>query len=166
MIVYSYEGGGINGHLVIIMTNDEYFAVATDVFGTSSSPGGMVTILVGMMAVQISESNRAHVEATRVYHIYHNIDQAFNKLIIDAFKDLCLNALSDEVVGYTNCTSLKFITHILMYYSMIAPAELTQNYEWLNMLYDPNQPIETLSVSKSKILELLRYLEDKLTAIQ
>jgi hypothetical protein len=27
---------------------------------------------------------------------------------------------------------------------MIAPTELTQNYERLNALYDPNQPIETL----------------------
>jgi hypothetical protein len=27
---------------------------------------------------------------------------------------------------------------------MIAPTELTQNYERLNTPYDPNQPIETL----------------------
>jgi hypothetical protein len=27
---------------------------------------------------------------------------------------------------------------------MIAPTELTQNYERLNTLYDPNQPIENL----------------------
>jgi hypothetical protein len=27
---------------------------------------------------------------------------------------------------------------------MIAPTELTQNYERLNMLYDPRQPIENL----------------------
>jgi hypothetical protein len=28
---------------------------------------------------------------------------------------------------------------------MIAPTELTQNYERLNAPYDPNQPIDTLS---------------------
>jgi hypothetical protein len=28
---------------------------------------------------------------------------------------------------------------------MIAPTELTQNYERLNTPYDPNQPIKTLS---------------------
>jgi hypothetical protein len=31
-----------------------------------------------------------------------------------------------------------------MFYAMIAPTELTQNYERLNTPYDPNQPIETL----------------------
>jgi hypothetical protein len=32
MSVESYEGGGCHGHLDIIMTNEEYFAVAVDVF--------------------------------------------------------------------------------------------------------------------------------------
>jgi hypothetical protein len=31
-----------------------------------------------------------------------------------------------------------------MFYAMIAPTELTQNYERLNTPYDPNQPIEAL----------------------
>jgi hypothetical protein len=65
-------------------------------------------------------------------------------LILEAFDDVYLNALSDEVVGYANCTSLDLLTHLLMFYTMIAPTELTQNYERLNTPYDPNQPIETL----------------------
>jgi hypothetical protein len=65
-------------------------------------------------------------------------------LLIEAFDDATINALSDEVVGYANCTSLDILTHLLTYYAMIAPTELTQNYERLNTPYDPNQPIETL----------------------
>jgi hypothetical protein len=49
-----------------------------------------------------------------------------------------------KIMGYTNCTSLQLLTHLLTYYAMIAPTELTQNYERLNTPYDPNQPIETL----------------------
>jgi hypothetical protein len=65
-------------------------------------------------------------------------------LLIEAFDDAYLNALSDEIVGYANCTSLQILTHLLTFYAMIAPTELTQNYERLNTPYDPNQPIETL----------------------
>jgi hypothetical protein len=65
-------------------------------------------------------------------------------LIIESFDDAYLNALSDKIVGYANCTSLQLLTHLLTYYAMIAPTELTQNYERLNTPYDPNQPIETL----------------------
>jgi hypothetical protein len=65
-------------------------------------------------------------------------------LILEAFDDAYLNALSNEVVGDANCTSLDLLTHLLTFYAMIAPTELTQNYERLNTPYDPNQPIETL----------------------
>jgi hypothetical protein len=79
-----------------------------------------------------------------LYRTYHNVDQAIKKLIIEAFDDAYLNALSDDIVGYDNCTSLQLLTHLLTYYAMIAPTELTQSYERLNAPYDPNQPIETL----------------------
>jgi hypothetical protein len=79
-----------------------------------------------------------------VYRTYHNVDQSIKKLIIESFDEAYLNALSDEIVGYANCTSLQLLTHLLTYYDMIAPTELTQNYERLNTPYDPNQPIETL----------------------
>jgi hypothetical protein len=78
-----------------------------------------------------------------VYRTYHKVDQDIKKLIIESFDDAYLNALSDEIVGYANYTSLQLLTHLLIYYSMIAPTELTQNYKRLNTPYDPNQPIET-----------------------
>jgi hypothetical protein len=40
--------------------------------------------------------------------------------------------------------SLDLLTHLLTFFAMIAPTELTQNYERLNRPYDPNQPIEKL----------------------
>jgi hypothetical protein len=72
------------------------------------------------------------------------VDQAIKKIIIEAFDDAYLNALSEEVVGYANFISPQLLTHLLTFYAMIAPTELTQNYERLNTPYDPNQPIETL----------------------
>jgi hypothetical protein len=101
-------------------------------------------VVAGMMAAVISETTRLHREATQVYRTYHNVDQAIKKLIIESFNDAYFNALSDEIVGYANCTSLQLLTHLLTYYAMIALTELMQNYERLNMPYDPNQPIETL----------------------
>jgi hypothetical protein len=79
-----------------------------------------------------------------VYRTYHNVDNAIKKLIIESFDNAYFNALSDEIVGYVNCTSLQLLTHLLTYYAMIAPTELTQNYERPNTPYDPNLLIETL----------------------
>jgi hypothetical protein len=144
MSVSSYVGGGRHGHLGIIMTNKEYFAIAADVFPLPDNPGASPEVVAGTTASVIAELTRLHREATQVYRTYHNVDQAIKKLIIEAFDAAYLNALSDEVVGYANCTSFDILTHLLMFYTMIAPTELTQNYERLNTPYDPNQPIETL----------------------
>jgi hypothetical protein len=126
------------------MTNKEYFAIAADVFPVPDNPGASPKVVVGMTTAVIAELTRLHREATQVYHTYHNVDQAIKKMILEAFDDAYLNALSDEVVGYANCTSLDLLTNLLTFYATIAPTELTQNYERLNTTYDPNQLIETL----------------------
>jgi hypothetical protein len=144
MSVASYEGGGRHGHLGIIMTNEEYFAIAVDVFPVPNNPGPSAAVVVVMTAAVIAEITGLHREATQVYRTYHNVDQAIKKLIIESFDDAYLNALSDDIMGYANCTSLQLLTQLLTYYAMIAPTELTQNYKRLNTPYDPNQPSETL----------------------
>jgi hypothetical protein len=118
------------------MTNEEYFAIAVDVFPVPNNPGPSAAVVAGM--------TRLHREATQVYRTYHNVYQAIKKLIIKSFDDAYLNALSDKIVGYANCTSLQLHTHLLTYYALIAPTEITQNYERLNTPYDLNQPIEML----------------------
>jgi hypothetical protein len=144
MSVASYEGGGSHRHLGIIMNNEEYFAIAVDVFPVPDNHGPSDAVVAGMMAAVIAETTRLHREATQVYRTYHNVDQAIKKLFIEEFDDAYLNALSDDIVDYANCTSLQILTHLMKYYAMIAPTELTQNYECLNTPYDPNQPIEML----------------------
>jgi hypothetical protein len=144
MSVASYEDGGRHGHLGIIMTNKEYFAIAVDVFPVPNNPGPSAAVVTGMTAAVIAETTGLHREATQVYRTYHNVYQAIKKLIIKSFDDAYLNALADEIVGYANCTSLQLLTHLLTYYAMITPTELTQNYERLNTPYDPNQLIATL----------------------
>jgi hypothetical protein len=128
MSVASYEGGGRHGNLGILMTNEEYFAIAVDVFPVPANPGPLDAVVAGMTAAVLDKTTRLHREGTQVYCTYHNVDQATKKLIIGSFDDAYLKALSDEVVGYANCTSLQLLTHLLTYYAMIAPTELTQNY--------------------------------------
>jgi hypothetical protein len=95
------------------MTNEEYFAIAVDVFPVPNNPGPSAVVVAGMMAAVIAETTRLHQEATQVYRTYHNVDQAIKKLIIESFDDAYLNALSDEIVGYANCTPLQILTHLL-----------------------------------------------------
>jgi hypothetical protein len=113
MSVSSYEGGGRHGRLSLIMTNDEYFALAMDFFTAPDNPGATPVHPENSTAARIAEAILAHTEATRIYRTYHNVDQAFKKLIIEAFEDQFRNALSEKVVGYANRASLDILTHLL-----------------------------------------------------
>jgi hypothetical protein len=93
MSISSYVGGGRHGHLGIIMTNEEYFAITADVFPVPNNPGALAEVVVGMTPTVISEITRLHREATQLYRTYLNVDQAIKKLIIEAFDDAYLNAL-------------------------------------------------------------------------
>jgi hypothetical protein len=65
VIVSSYKEGG--QHLSLIMTNDKYFALATDAFPAPGNPGATPTIVNNATAAQITEANQAHTEATHIY---------------------------------------------------------------------------------------------------
>jgi hypothetical protein len=56
MSIASYEGGGCHGHLGIIMTNEEYFAIAVDVFPVPNNPGPLAVVVAGMTAAVIAET--------------------------------------------------------------------------------------------------------------
>jgi hypothetical protein len=56
MSVASYEGGGHHGHLCIIMTNEEYFTIAVDVFPVPNNPGPSAAVVAGMTAAVIAET--------------------------------------------------------------------------------------------------------------
>jgi hypothetical protein len=82
------------------------------VFLPPENPGPAATIVAGMMGVQIAEMGRLHIAVACTYRTYKNVDQAFKKMIIDAFKYQYLTALSDKIVGYANFTSLQLLTHL------------------------------------------------------
>jgi hypothetical protein len=69
------------------MTNEEYFAIAADVFPVPDNPGALSEVVVGMPAAVIDEMTRLHREVTQLYCTYRNVDQAIKKLIIEAFND-------------------------------------------------------------------------------
>jgi hypothetical protein len=85
MSVSSYVVGGRHGHLGIIMTHEEYFSIAADVFPVPNNPGASAEVVVVMTAAVVAEMTRLHREATQVYRAYHNVDHAIKKLILEAF---------------------------------------------------------------------------------
>jgi hypothetical protein len=60
MSVSLYVGGGRHGHLGIIMTNEEYFAIAADIFPLPNNPGASAEVVVGMTVAVLAEMTQLH----------------------------------------------------------------------------------------------------------
>jgi hypothetical protein len=60
MSVESYKVGCCHGHLGIIMTNEEYLAIAVDVVPVHNNPGPSAAVVAGMTAAVIAETTRLH----------------------------------------------------------------------------------------------------------
>jgi hypothetical protein len=56
MSVASYEGGDRHGHLGIIMTSEEYFVIAVDVFPVPNNPGPSSSVVAVMTTVVAAET--------------------------------------------------------------------------------------------------------------
>jgi hypothetical protein len=64
-----------------------YLALITDVFTALDNPGPTPVYPDNATEARIAEGNRAHTEAIRVYRTYHNVDQTFKKLTIEALEN-------------------------------------------------------------------------------
>jgi hypothetical protein len=60
MSIASYEDGGRHGHMGIIMTNEEYFAIVVDVFPVPNNPGPSAAVVAGMTTAVIAETTQLH----------------------------------------------------------------------------------------------------------
>jgi hypothetical protein len=56
MSIASYEGGERHGHLGIIMNNEEFFAIAVDVFPVPANTGPSAAVVAGMTVDVIAET--------------------------------------------------------------------------------------------------------------
>lgn len=71
------QGGGSHDYLALLLTNEDYLAIAMVVFVTPKDPGDDPVHQPGATAAQIIEGNRAHTANLIQYNNYHAME---NKL--------------------------------------------------------------------------------------
>jgi hypothetical protein len=80
----SMSGGGVHGHLGIIMTQVEYVTISPSPWVEPFNPNAVPIIPPGTNAVDAAQMARMHAECCRIYTNRINVDQALKKLILEA----------------------------------------------------------------------------------
>jgi hypothetical protein len=89
----SMAGGGIHCHLGIIMTQVEYAAISASPWVEPFNPNAIPIIPPGTNAMDTAPLAGMHAECHRIYTNGINVDQALNKLILEAYGNMYTSQL-------------------------------------------------------------------------
>jgi hypothetical protein len=141
--IASSAGGGLHGHLALVMAPAEYLALTGVAFDAPIAPPALDHI-AGATAAQIIEDNRLHKSATAVFQKYHYTDQALRQQLIAATPDVYIQAVKDPLLGFGRVTTLTILTHLRATYGEITAEDLEANQLSMAADWNPPTPIEDL----------------------
>jgi hypothetical protein len=123
-----WVGGGAHDHLGIVMNQVEYAAISASPWVEPYNPNAITTIPPCTNVVDAAQIARMHAEFRRIYTNRINVDQALNKLILEAYDNMYTSQLEDYLLQYANRSALEILMHLKQTYGFINPTHLDKNY--------------------------------------
>jgi hypothetical protein len=139
----SMAGGGAHGHLGIIMTQVEYAAISASTWVEPYNPNAIPITPPGTNDVDVAQLERMHAECRRIYTNHINVDQALNKLILEAYGSMYTSQLEYYILQYANRSALEIPIHLKQTYGFINPTQIAENYNKMTAPINFQHPIET-----------------------
>lgn len=140
--VPSARGGGLHGHLAILLSDADYIARVGVAFVIPIHPGPTPDA-VGTAAA-ISVALRAYKDALDDVTLYNNLRAALTSQILTAVNSSFLSALEDPDFGFGDVTPFAMLTHLRSEYGTMTPEELERNRAALSEPWNLDDPIEDL----------------------
>ena len=92
----------------------------------------------------IAELRRDHDESKTNFKLYHTVDAALKKQILEATEETYLISLKDHNTGFARVTTRTIIEHLYTNYGRIDADALTKNENRMKAKWDVTTPIEPL----------------------
>jgi hypothetical protein len=140
--VPSSRGGGVYGHLAMLLSDADYLARAGVAFVVPVHPGPPPPP-VGAAAV-IAVAIRTYTEALADVTLYNNLRAALTAQILTAVNLSFLSALEDPDFGFSDVTPRAMLDHLRLEYGTLTPEELENNRVALSEPWNLDDPIEDL----------------------
>jgi hypothetical protein len=143
--VHSNNGGGLNGHMALTVSNAEYLIRSNNVaFVVPIAPPNNPPLPLAPTAAQIADIIRQHTADQKEFQAYHNTDKALVRLLIAAVPETYIDALSDAEYGFANVTCRQLLVHLHTNYGRISIAEKEINHQRMTAAWHPPTPMEAL----------------------
>ena len=157
-------GDGLNGHLFLVISENEYSKATTQlkpsapIKPTEPVP---VSARTGTRSTPINYDNikeefREYTAANLKYFQYHNTSRCLVKQILGAVPMIYIQELSDPITKFGNVEPHTIIEHLQDNYGTVTSLDLDENEERMKAPWSPPQPIEELYI---RLIEGKRFAD-------
>ena len=141
--IATHLGGAQLGHLTLCVSPAVYATLSQTPFPPPQNPGPIFIAPAGTAPV-IAAAERLFNERARQHALYHAVDRALKRQLIEAVDRTFIKARENRVTGFANATTLDLLTHLFFTYGRITPHDLEENDKRFKKQWDANMPFETL----------------------
>jgi hypothetical protein len=142
--VHSDRGGGLNGHLGLVMPTAAYVLRAGDAFNEPNHPGPQPVHAAAATNAQITAANRTYDQDISEFKTYSAIKEKLKQQVLSAVDPIYYQNLEDETFGYADVAIPTIITHLTRTYGTLTASDLELNRDKLTEAWNPDDPIENL----------------------
>jgi hypothetical protein len=99
----------------------------------------------GTNAVDGAQIACMHDEFRLIYTNIINVDQALKRIILEAYDNMHMSQLEDNLLQYSNLLALEILMHLKQTYGFINPTQLVDNYNKMTAPIKFQDPIDFFS---------------------
>ena len=152
--VPSNLGGGMHGHLALVISPTQYAMISNTPFVRPAHPGPFF-YPPGTSDLNIRLLRDNHAEATRVFREVVGVDNALRAQIVEAVEPQFLTALRNRQTNAINLPTYQILQFLYDEYERVTPQMLQDEETKLkNMAYDPSHPIDSLFSAVEELCDL------------
>ncbi|MGL4350240.1 MAG: hypothetical protein ACRCT2_06670, partial [Plesiomonas shigelloides] len=137
-------GGGLQGHIGLLMPNADYLALAPNMVGYITPVCPDLPNYAGTTAIQRTELQDAYKKALDSFTEARAVSNYLMHLIIAAVPPTYLKKIQHRKLGYANTTPQQMLAHLVNTYSVITSADIQANLSRLHAPWAPDTPIENV----------------------
>ena len=160
-------GGGLNGHLGLLLSDAVYGPLANNVlFVTPVHPGPFVPP-VGGTGPQIDAAKDVWKDLCSTFQICHATEQALIAQVVEIIDPSYLRAILNTATGRYADNIRALLQHLFDTYGKVTPQQvMSKEQDLLAMHYDLSHPVDIIFNAIEEYSELADHANQPLTAMQ
>ena len=142
--IHSDRGGGLNGHLGLVMPTAAYVIRAGVAFDVPDHPGLQPVHAAAATFAPITAAKRSYDQALDEFKTYATITEKLKQQVLSSVDPIYYQNLEDDTFGYSDVRIPAIIAHLTTTYGTLTASDLESNQDKLTEAWNPDDPIENL----------------------